>query len=114
MRVLVACEYSGRVRNAFAVGHFAMSCDLLESGHPVCIGAAMCPRFSGQVGLVDRTPPCTTLQCQVRVTSRKESGVQQNEALAFVRLLLERQCLPDMFGEPREHHQQRQSESRIK
>lgn len=32
MRVLVACEYSGRVRNAFrALGHDARSCDLLEA-----------------------------------------------------------------------------------
>ena len=32
MRVLVACEYSGIVRDAFtARGHFAMSCDILET-----------------------------------------------------------------------------------
>ena len=32
MRVLVACEYSGRVRNAFmALGHDVISCDLLPS-----------------------------------------------------------------------------------
>lgn len=32
MKILVACEYSGRVRNAFAKqGHDAMSCDLLPS-----------------------------------------------------------------------------------
>lgn len=32
LRVLVACEYSGRVRNAFrALGHDAWSCDLLPS-----------------------------------------------------------------------------------
>ena len=32
MRVLVACEYSGRVRDAFlALGHDAMSCDLLPT-----------------------------------------------------------------------------------
>jgi hypothetical protein len=32
MRVLVACEYSGTVRNAFtALGHDAMSCDLLPT-----------------------------------------------------------------------------------
>jgi len=31
MRVLVACEYSGRVRDAFRRrGHDAWSCDLLE------------------------------------------------------------------------------------
>ena len=34
-RVLVACEYSGRVRNAFAaLEHDAWSCDLLESETP--------------------------------------------------------------------------------
>lgn len=32
MRVLVACEFSGAVRDAFtAAGHDAMSCDLLPS-----------------------------------------------------------------------------------
>ena len=35
MRVLIACEYSGRVRDAFiAHGHDAMSCDLLETEVP--------------------------------------------------------------------------------
>lgn len=35
MRVLVACEYSGRVRDAFAAkGHDAWSCDFLESETP--------------------------------------------------------------------------------
>jgi len=39
-RVLVACEYSGRVRAAFrALGHDAWSCDLLpsEDGCVVCL-----------------------------------------------------------------------------
>jgi hypothetical protein len=35
MRVLIACEYSGRVRDAFlAKGHAAMSCDLLPTDAP--------------------------------------------------------------------------------
>lgn len=35
MRVLVACEYSGRVRDAFiALGHDAISCDLLPTESP--------------------------------------------------------------------------------
>jgi hypothetical protein len=35
MRVLIACEYSGRVRDAFiAMGHDAMSCDLLATESP--------------------------------------------------------------------------------
>ena len=35
MKVLVACEYSGRVRDAFlASGHDAISCDLLPTESP--------------------------------------------------------------------------------
>ena len=35
MRVLIACEYSGTVRDAFiAAGHDAMSCDLLPTVAP--------------------------------------------------------------------------------
>ena len=35
MRVLIACEYSGSVRDAFrALGHDAMSCDLLPTDVP--------------------------------------------------------------------------------
>jgi hypothetical protein len=35
MKVLIACEYSGRVREAFAaIGHDAMSCDLLPTETP--------------------------------------------------------------------------------
>jgi len=36
MRVLVACEYSGAVRDAFLrAGHYAASCDLLPSDSPL-------------------------------------------------------------------------------
>jgi len=35
MRVLIACEFSGVVRDAFTkLGHYAMSCDLLQSEAP--------------------------------------------------------------------------------
>ncbi|MBV7534074.1 hypothetical protein [Chitinophaga sp. sic0106] len=63
MRVLVACEYSGRVRDAFSQrGHFALSCDLLatesEGNH-----------YQGDVrdilheewDLIIAHPPCTYL-----------------------------------------------------
>lgn len=34
MKVLVACEYSGRVRDAFTrLGHDAMSCDILPTDY---------------------------------------------------------------------------------
>lgn len=63
MRVLVGCEYSGRVRDAFiAVGHDAMSCDMLPSSRPG-------PHYQGDVrdvlndgwDLAIFHPPCTYL-----------------------------------------------------
>ena len=63
MRVLVACEYSGRVRDAFiARGHVAMSCDLL----PTDVAG---PHHQGDVFDLDLSefdlmvahPPCTYL-----------------------------------------------------
>lgn len=65
MKVLVACEYSGRVRDAFIRrGHEAMSCDLLPSDSPG-------PHYQGDVfdlhlsefDLMIAHPPCTYLTC---------------------------------------------------
>ena len=62
-RVLIACEYSGIVRDAFiAEGHDAISCDLLPTERPG-------PHIQGDVkavlqkpwGLVIAHPPCTYL-----------------------------------------------------
>ena len=63
MRVLVACEYSGRVRDAFiAKGHDAMSCDLLptERTGPHIQGDAL-PLLKQPWDLVIAHPPCTRL-----------------------------------------------------
>ncbi len=63
LRVLVACEYSGRVRDAFiAKGHDAISCDLLPTDQPG-------PHHQGSVldimgdgfDLMIAHPPCTRL-----------------------------------------------------
>lgn len=63
MRVLVACEYSGIVRDAFAAkGHYAMSCDLLptESEGPHYQGDVMDVLNDGW-DLMIAHPPCTYL-----------------------------------------------------
>lgn len=63
MRVLIACEYSGRVRDAFlARGHDAISCDLLPTDAPG-------PHYQGDVfdiisdgfDMMIAHPPCTYL-----------------------------------------------------
>lgn len=95
MRVLVACEFSGIVRDAFADrGHYAMSCDLLP-----CESQASGEHYQGDVREVLRFgwdlmiahPPCTYLcssglHWNKRVPGRQALTV---EALDFVRLLLD-------------------------
>ena len=89
MRVLIACEYSGAVRDAFlARGHDAVSCDLLPSEAPG-------PHYQGPVqdilgdgwDLMVAHPPCTHLAVSgARWFAGKQA--EQAEALNFVRLLL--------------------------
>ena len=90
MRVLIACEYSGTVRDAFlARGHDAMSCDLLPTENPG-------PHYQGDVrdvlgdgwDLMIAHPPCTHLAVS-GARWFKDKQVEQAEALDFVRLLLE-------------------------
>jgi len=92
MRVLVGCEYSGTVRDAFiAQGHDAMSCDLLPTDSPG-------PHYQGDIfdvindgwDLAIFHPPCTHLAVSGarHFAAKRESGVQQ-EALEFVRRLLD-------------------------
>jgi len=92
MRVLVACEYSGRVRDAFIRrGHDAMSCDLLPTEAPG-------PHYQGPVedvlddgwDLMVAHPPCTHLAVSgSRHFARKIADGSQAAALAFVRLLMD-------------------------
>ena len=63
MRVLVACEYSGTVRDAFTkAGHYAMSCDILptESEGPHYQGDVLDVLNDGW-DLMIAHPPCTYL-----------------------------------------------------
>ena len=65
MRVLVACEYSGTVRNAFLdLGHDAWSCDLLPSedgSNRHIVGDARDLLNDGWDLLMVAHPPCTRL-----------------------------------------------------
>lgn len=66
MRVLVACEYSGIVRDAFAArGHNAMSCDLLptDAPHGLHYQGDIFDLLQGDLSwdLMVAHPPCTRL-----------------------------------------------------
>ena len=90
MRVLIACEYSGTVRDAFiAAGHDAMSCDLLPTDAP---GPHWCGDVREVLGmgwdLMIAHPPCTHLAVS-GARWFKDKQQEQAEALEFVRLLLD-------------------------
>jgi hypothetical protein len=91
MRVLVACEYSGAVRDEFIkLGHDAMSCDLLPTDVPG-------PHYEGDVfdiindgwDLMIAFPPCTHLALSGSqwFEAKRKDGRQQ-EAIEFVRRLM--------------------------
>lgn len=91
MKILIACEYSGTVRDAFlARGHDAMSCDLLPTDKPG-------PHYHGDVrdiigngwDLMIAHPPCTHLAVSgARHFAAKAASGVQGKALEFVRLLM--------------------------
>jgi hypothetical protein len=90
MRVLVACEFSGTVRDAFiARGHDAMSCDLLPTDAPG-------PHYCGDVrdvlhfpwDLMIAHPPCTHLSVSgAKHFAGKRLTGQQQAAVSFFMLL---------------------------
>ena len=86
MRVLVACEYSGAVRDSFlALGHDAVSCDLLPTD-------ASGPHYQGDVfdiindgwDLMIAHPPCTHLAVSgARHFAAKRLDGRQQEGIDF-------------------------------
>ena len=90
MRVLVACEFSGVVRDAFAVrGHDAWSCDILptESDGNHIHGDVLDVLDDGW-DLMVAHPPCTHLAVSgARWFKSKQK--EQAEALDFVRKLMD-------------------------
>lgn len=89
MRVLVACEFSGIVRDAFKErGHYAVSCDLLDTerpGHHI-IGDVL-QILDDDWDLMIAHPPCTYLaRSGARWwANRKE---EQDAAIQFVEQLM--------------------------
>ena len=95
MKILVACEFSGRVRDAFAErGHDAISCDFLDSERPgKHYKGDIRDYFKTHMGKTDLLiahPPCTYL-CNSGVRwlhTVKGRWDQMVEAAEFFKLLL--------------------------
>lgn len=93
MRILVACEYSGRVREAFRkLGHDAWSCDLLPSddNSPYHIQGNVLEHLNDGWDMMIAHPPCTHLAVSgARYFAEKIADGRQQEALDFVQQLLD-------------------------
>lgn len=106
MRVLVGCEYSGRVRQAFReLGHDAWSCDLLpsEDGSEYHVMGDVRDLLSDGWDLAVFHPPCTHIAVSgARHFARKVASGEQRQALDFVRDLLDapipKICLENPVG----------------
>jgi hypothetical protein len=91
MKVLISCEYSGAVRDAFIeLGHDAMSCDLLPTDAPG-------PHYQGDVfdvidypwDLMIAHPPCTHLSVSgaKHFAEKRIDGRQQHAVSFFMKLI---------------------------
>ena len=90
MKVLVACEFSGVVRQAFTVrGHDAWSCDLLDTeipGQHIQGDVRDLAKLPGW-DLMIVFPPCTHLAAS-GARWWKDKLTEQAEAIEFVRFLM--------------------------
>ena len=107
MKVLVACEFSGTVRDCFiAMGHDAISCDLLptEARGPHIEGDVLDVLYTTKFDLVIAHPPCTYLSASglhwnKRIPGRAE---KTEDALDFITAIweapVEKMCIENPVG----------------
>ncbi len=90
MKVLIACEFSGIVRDAFlSRGHDAISCDLIPSERAgPHIQEDVLEHLDGGWDLMIAFPPCTHLSLAgARYWPEKRAAGKIDEAIDFVREL---------------------------
>lgn len=101
MKVLIACEYSGRVRDEFIkLGHEAMSCDLLPTDAPG-------PPYQGDVrdvldypwDMMIAHPPCTDLAVSGAAWFAKKRMAGQQQASASFFMMLAKADIPQIVIE---------------
>ena len=108
MKILIACEYSGRVRKAFRrQGHDAYSCDLLpaDDGSAYHIQGDVSAILKEQWDLMVAHPPCTYLAnsgvCHLHKDETRWSKL--DEAAAFFKALLQADIPKKVIENPIPH-----------
>jgi hypothetical protein len=100
MQVLVACEFSGTVRDAFAwQGHSAWSCDLLPTEQPFMVNSRSGHYWGDVKNIINDSthwdlmiahPPCTRLaNSGVRWLHERNLWAEMKEAAEFFKWLLD-------------------------
>jgi hypothetical protein len=114
VKVLVACEFSGIVRDAFIkAGHDAISCDILPSElpGPHHLGAVEQILWSVNWDMIIAHPPCTYL-CNSGVRWLKgnpERFVQMERAAHFFNIFLSNSCPKIVVENPIPHKYARET-----
>lgn len=112
MKILIACEFSGRVREAFRkLGHNAWSCDILPSddNSPFHIQDDVLKHLDSGWDLMIAHPPCTYLS-QVGNRHLKQPGrleLRESAAGFFMKLMnapIERICVENPVGYMNTHY----------
>lgn len=85
MKILLACECSGRVRDAFRKrGHDAWSCDIEPSDSPYHLQQDVTPLLKQPWDMVIAFPPCTHLSVSgARYFKEKQADGRQQQAIEF-------------------------------
>ena len=103
MKILVACEYSGRVRDAFTKkGHDAISCDILPTELPG-------PHYEGDIldilhdkwDMIIAFPPCTHLACSgAKHFAKKREDGRQQQGIDFFMMFANHPCFKICIENP--------------
>ncbi len=96
MKILIACEYSGTVRDAFiAKGHNAVSCDILPTDLPgPHVQGDVTALLNQQWDMIIAHPPCTYFANSGVCWLHKDQSrwVKLDEAAKFFNLFLDHPC----------------------
>lgn len=94
MKIMVACERHGRVRDAFrALGHDAWSCDVAHNSSPYHLKANIRDVWDDSYDMLIAFPPCTYLSNAGNAHYNRPGRAALREAgLNLVRWLMDRDC----------------------
>lgn len=95
-KILIACEYSGRVRDAFIKkGHEAISCDLLpsDSDFGPHYQGDICDTLDKEWDMIIAFPPCTDLAVSgARWFKEKQADGRQQASIDFFMQFANHDC----------------------